>query len=223
MKETSPKKEVAPASDAAPAPPPRKMRFFWQGDARWRHDALGLGNSTMAAAGCLVTSLTLAAHWLSVKTLEFTPGDANQLLKKHAHCWSGSNLIMPLAARHLGLSCPADKRLRAPFGDPGLKKLLEETLKAGDAAIIHVSTDGDPKDGGEHFILAYQLTEAGEVLCADPALGASVTLPLQKLEAKVMWREKPKLYQVVSVAPVSSAPTESSAPKATMARSEVTK
>ena len=203
MKETSSKKEAAPA--LAPPPPPRKMRFFWQGDARWRHDLLGLGSSTMGKAGCLVTSLTLAAHWLGVKTPEFTPGDANQLLKKHVNCWNGSNLIMSLAAKPLGLSCPADKRLKAPFGDPGLKKLLEETLKDGDAAIIHVSTDGDPKDGGEHFILAYQLTEAGEVLCADPALGASVSLPLQKLEAKVMWRENQKLYQVVSVAPVSAA------------------
>lgn len=197
-------RSVSVSAKEAPDLPSRKMRFFWQGDARWRHDSLGLGDSTMAKAGCLVTALTLGAHWLGVKTPDFTPGDANKLLKKHAACWSGSNLIMQLAAKHLGLLCPADKRLKARFGDPGLAKLLEETLEAGDAAVIHVSTDGDPADGGEHFLLAYKL-EAGEVFCADPALGALVTLPLHKLEAKVMWREKQKLYQVVSVAPLSAA------------------
>ena len=197
-------RSVGVSGKAAPDPPPRKMRFFSQGDPRWRQDSLGLGASTMWGAGCLVTSLTLGAHWLGVKTPEFTPGDANKLLKKHAACWSGSNLIMPLAAKHLDLSCPADKRLKAPFGDPGLLRLLEETLEAGDCAVVHVSTDGDPKDGGEHFILAYQMTHDA-ILCADPALGAPVSLPRKTLETKVMWREKQKLYQVVSVAPLSAA------------------
>ncbi len=207
MKEPSPvKKEAAQKPPLpAPQPKPRKMRFFWQGDARWGGHTLGLGSSNMARAGCLVTSLTLAAHWLGVKDpADFTPGDANELLKKHQNCWSGSNLVMALAAKHLGLSAPADKRIRGKFGDPALQKLLVDTLNDGDCAIIHVSTDGDPADGGEHFILAYQLTSEA-VVCADPALGASVVLPLNKLEAKVMWKQNPKLYQVVSVAPVSVA------------------
>ena len=182
--------------------PPRKMRFFWQGDPGWGHDQLGEGTSSMGGGGCLVTSLTMLAMYFGTKNTSLTPGQANIDMRKASAFIEGkSDLVMHRGAAVLGLEAPAEDRLKSYWGDPALKKLLLDTIALGDAAIIHVSTDGDPKDGGEHFIAAFKI-EGDCIVCADPALGRPVFIPLSTMSLKVMWRDKEKLYQIVSVAPV---------------------
>lgn len=182
----------------------RKMRHFWQGASNYGRALVGHGLSTMAKAGCLVTSLDMLGIYLGTIDTSVDPGVANELMKKLPGAFDGSNMIMHVAAPALGLEAPAHERIRGVFGDPKLKKLLVDTLNAGDVAVIHVSTDGDPKDGGEHFIAAYKI-EDGCVVCADPALGTSVYIPLSTMEKKVMWGRVEKHYQIVSVAPVRAA------------------
>lgn len=187
-----------------PVAEPRKMRHFWQGAGEYGRDLVGDGTSSMAAAGCLVSSLDMIGIYLGAIDATVNPGEANRRMKKIPGAFSGSNLVMHLGARALGLEAPASERIKSAFGDPRLKKLLISTLEAGDCAVVHVSTDGDPKDGGEHFIAAYRI-EGDDVVCADSALGAPVHIPLATLEKRVMWRNKEKIYQIVSVAPVRKA------------------
>lgn len=184
-------------------PKPRKMRFWWQGGAPYGDDMTGFGTSSLHKAGCLVTSLHILSRYMNTSELA-DPGEANKAMKKVPGAFLGSDLVMAKGAAAVGLEAPADERLKLAFGDRRLSQLLEKTLEAGDAAIIHVSTDGDPKDGGEHFIAAYALTDT-DILCADPALGTSVAIPRKTLEKTVLWNGKPKLYQVVSVAPIRPA------------------
>lgn len=184
---------------------PRKIRFFWQGDKRYRADLVGHGTSTMWKAGCLVTALHIAALYYGTVDADSLPGDTNQLLKGTFGVFDGSNLYLHKAAPLVGLRADLKDRLVLPYGDPRLSALLEKTLKAGDLAIIHVSTDGDPKNGGEHFILAYGMTDT-DILCADPALATSVALPRATLAKVMAWGTKKKPYQVVSVRPLRIAP-----------------
>lgn len=187
-----------------PLPPPparRRMRHFYQGSSAWGSDLVGNGSSSMAKAGCLVTSMTAIAFFLDTVGATMNPGVANALMKDIPGSFIGSNMKMHVAAKALNLQAPTAERTYGPWGDPAHRNALVKAIENGECAIVHVSTDGDPKDGGEHFIAAYAIAD-GQVLCSDPALGRSVTIPLSTMATVVMWRDKPKQYQIVSVAPV---------------------
>ncbi len=186
-----------------PKPAERKMRFFWQGNPEYGQDQLGDGDSTMSKGGCLASAMRAAAIYLGTRKPTEGPGQANKDYRK-GKAFIGSDLVMHKAAEIDGLSCPQNTRLKMKEGATfeQLQALLEATLKDGDVAIVHVSTDWNLGNGGEHFILAYK-AEGDNILTADSALATSVTLPRKTLEKKVSWNAKTKLYQVVSVAPVS--------------------
>lgn len=195
-------KKTTERPEGIPVPkPPRKMRHFFQGDPAYGRDLVGHGKSTMHGAGCLVTALTSLAMYLGTVDKTMTPGKANQLMKAIPGAFDGSNLYMHIGASALKLEAPVGERIRAGWGNPKLKQLLIDTIEAGDVAMIHVSTDGDPKNGGEHFIGAYAI-ENGTILCTDSALGTLVSIPLATMEKHLKWKDKPKHYQIVSVAPV---------------------
>jgi hypothetical protein len=181
--------------------PERKMRYFWQGDARYGKDQLGDGPSTVSRGGCLVHAIRSAAIYYGTRLPTEHPGMANvDYLKGHA--FSGDNLAMHKAAAIDKLVCPQETRLSSIIpGDPKLKALLEATFAAGKLAVIHVSDDWNIGNGGEHFILAFKV-EGDNILCADSALGTSVPIPRKTLQKEVMWKNVKKLYQIVSVAPI---------------------
>lgn len=205
MKKTTEHPEGIPVPFTSPPPKPkRKMRHFYQGAPEYGRDLVGHGKSTMHGAGCLVTTLMSLALYMGAVDSTMTPGKANQLMKAIPGAFDGSNLYMHVGAKAVGLEAPEGERIRAGWGNPKLKQLLIDTIKAGDCAVLHVSTDGDVSDGGEHFVGAYAI-EDDMILCTDSALGGPVLIPLATMEKRVMWKDKQKHYQICSVAPIRPA------------------
>lgn len=178
---------------------------LWQNDKRWGSLRLGDGQSTIGHAGCLLTLLCEAASRQAGRT-GITPPHANEALRK-AGAFSGSNLIVELAARALGMESPAEEKVKGLPGDDKLQIALSGALSRG-MAIVHVDHDGDGV--GNHFILAISMSAMGAkhmyVECTDSALAKTVRLSWPGLSAQVEWAGVPKTYRAVSVRPLRPLP-----------------
>lgn len=186
------------------------MLVWKQGGDSYAKDKLGLGNSTMAEAGCLVTVFAHAANILNGSNL--TPGETNIFLKHFPDTWSGSGLIQEKAAKHLKLRVDEKARIRWTDGAVPIKvtQTVIDTIHSSGLAILHV--DHNLKKGGDHFILALATlpdlhpSNSRGVFFSDPATGRIGFLVEDRdgyLVGDAWWQAK--RYKVVGVVPIYQA------------------
>ncbi len=147
-----------------------------------------LGNSSstsIAAKGCCLTTLTMAAtvvgnrttHWpAGLAPKELDPLKANEICKKAGAFGSGSYLLnMSVAAPALGMSGthygfdPMNgNKLPLPSNAIGI---LQTHLASGNPVAANVDYYGD--ETGDHWVLLTELVNDGMAFCAslDPASG----------------------------------------------------
>jgi hypothetical protein len=138
-----------------------------QGDPRWGKKLLGQSNkTTIAAAGCLLTSMTLAHNLLHHDNM--TPDVANDLILA-AGGYSGANMITAPAARALRLAFDPQRGTLVGGAPAALAAFAADALRRGGVAIVHVTYDEDPE--GDHFIVATKLLSDGSFEVFDPGPG----------------------------------------------------
>jgi hypothetical protein len=193
-----------------------KFERLRQNDPRWGDELLGFGKSTFGGAGCLMFDLLMAAHALEAKPRAFGPKDANDALKK-AMAFSGSGLIIDVAAKALGLEAPKREMvMRSSVTEAAFTDAIVDALRRG-LVILHVDHDSTRKGGDpepDHFILAHALvtTEGGplELECADPApreeRNRTVRLAWPELRGLATWLPSDvRRYDVLSMRPIRRA------------------
>lgn len=120
--------------------------------------AVPIGTSTamLNKVGCLIGSVTMAVNYLLGKSL--TPLDANEIGKRTKGAFQGANTDPTILGAAMGIDVPYKLQLRTRSGatTEAMRKRIEDTLRKGGIAIIHVdydsqTTGGDPN--GDHFIL----------------------------------------------------------------------
>lgn len=179
--------------------------IFYQSDKRWSHITLGHGPSTIGRAGCVLTSLAMAADMLG-GAAGCDPIEANRRCMRadaYQH-WTGGQvrradlLSVARGAIALGFLSPEHEHVEAVPGHASLSSALGKALTDG-CALIRVDHTGDAR--GDHTILALRIdTVEGRVHCLDPAVGP-ITLRWPELTAEVQWRSKTKTYRVTKVQP----------------------
>lgn len=152
---------------------------------------LGTGSRSIAQAGCLLTSLTLAARALTPNTTLSVTGAHALILA--AHGFLGSALDVPRACQALGFRLAA----RAAFE----RGALAGELSAGRPVVLGIDYRPGHSSGfsdADHFVLALGL-EGGALTYIDPARGARERLSL----AGVRYRDKPaQLCEMLFFAPL---------------------
>jgi len=154
------------------------MKLLAQGDPRWTHEALGDSRVTIGEAGCLLTSLTMAAQALGTVDDGATPSTSCTKINL-LDGFKGAGLVDVVACRALGLdlverrACDLTKPedldvLRTEFAM--LRPVVVGVdFAAGGSSRIHTA-DGSTAD---HFCLALGFVgDAVALKCADPAFGA---------------------------------------------------
>lgn len=152
---------------------------LYQSDRRWAGLLLGNGPSKIGRAGCVLTSLTMAARLLGARP-DLLPPHANTACLV-AGAFTGDNLIVPLAAKALGLTADHDAILGLP-GAAGLVDATRDALARG-LALLRIDVSGD--DRGDHTILGVRNVADGSVDCLCPAVGEVQLSPA--LSATVDW------------------------------------
>lgn len=144
-----------------------------QGDPRWGKKLLGgSSKTTIAAAGCLLTSMTMGHNLLWKNNL--TPDVANDLIMAQGG-FSGANMVYDGAARALGMKF--DPKTRVVTGPPAaIAAHCAEGLRKGGIGILHVTYDEDPE--GDHFILVTRQLPDGRFEVFDPGPGIFTLDPL---------------------------------------------
>jgi len=160
------------------------MTPLYQNDRRWSSLMLGAGPSTIGRAGCVLTSLTMAARELGVRP-DLLPPHANVACTL-SNAFVGDELVVPQAALALGLL--ADEAVHGLPGDPTLATELLQRLMRG-MAILRI--DIDLNGTGDHSILAVSRNQDGTINCLCPAVGR-VALGAD-LMATVDWGHKDKV------------------------------
>lgn len=193
-------------------------RFLRQADAAWTKDQLGIGSSTIGRAGCLLTSLCIAAQQVrdGVDDAPILPDHANNLAR-NAGAFVGSGLIVEKAAPLFGFSAP---RIDRVDGDKArLRACLKDLfgVPGGHMALLHVDRDegaanGDPE--ADHWILGLrgEMVDvydepmlprvSWDIVCADPATGEECRINVDTLQGTTTWGVAKKLFQVRSVQPL---------------------
>lgn len=139
-----------------------------QADGRWSKLQLGNGPSHIGAAGCVLTSLVMAARELGVAP-DMIPPHANTKCLA-AGAFTGDALIVPKAALAVGLIADADPSTGTPC-HPSLHGAIVKALADG-VAMVRVDLNGDPQ--GDHTILAVRENDDGSFQCLCPAVGPMV-------------------------------------------------
>lgn len=161
-----------------------------------------LGNSsslTIGSAGCMLTSLTMAANLLT--GTDWDPPDAQEIILAGGG-FSGGLLKLPTAASTLGLSAPEKERIHPHASVDALRARIDDALAKGGVAMVNV--DKAYTGTGEHFILVTKKTMKGYA-GADPATGKDTFLDPSTLSGVAMWGKVPHTYDVVGVAPIYKA------------------
>jgi hypothetical protein len=137
-----------------------------QGDPRWGGKLLGQSDkTTIAGAGCLLTTLTMARNAFYGSTM--TPDVANDLILQRGG-FSGPNLLSGTGkpAEALGMVTPPNALLREQSSFAALGQLAGEILDRGGIPVIHVTYDGDFV--GDHFLLVSKRLAGGNFEAVDP-------------------------------------------------------
>lgn len=144
-----------------------------QGDSRWGRKLLGQSSkTTIAGAGCLLTTMTMGHNLLWKNNL--TPDVANDLILAQGG-FSGANMVYAGAARALGLTF--DDRKRVVTANPAaMAAHCADTLRRGGFCSLHVTYDEDPE--GDHFILVTRQLPDGRFEVYDPGPGIFTLDPL---------------------------------------------
>ncbi len=147
------------------------VRGLIQNDKDWGPNQLGFGKSTIGRGGCLITALTMAANAILGRAL--SPVDVNQIGRNVGAFAPNSSDVDPAAlARALGMKIT--ERIRnTPSDVAGMIRVVDEALKAGGLAVVHVDHEGD--QDGDHFVLVNGRTSSGYT-AVDPVSGKTIPL-----------------------------------------------
>jgi hypothetical protein len=174
----------------------RSVRPFWQGGGDWGAQLLGDSSTTIAKAGCLLTLFTMASN--ALRGTNYTPGQVNAKLRAAGafDAVAKANLWPDRAAAALGLRfgprLSQDDRVKPTAA--AIRALVDETLRKGGLAVLHVDHNGDGR--GDHFVLINGRRADGSYTAADPAPGAIVPLS-SSLSGPVQWGSATKNYTPV--------------------------
>ncbi len=174
----------------------RVRDFLAQNASAWGRKILGFGTATIGGAGCFLTVLTMAANTLKGRSM--TPDTANDIVKA-AGGFDGSLLILPTAARALGVVANESERIRNSPNISSLRAKIDDTLARGGLAIVAVNK-GVTTGTGDHFILVHSSSAEGYA-GADPATGKDTILD-GNLRGTAHWGSAAVPYTGVGVAPV---------------------
>jgi hypothetical protein len=167
-------------------------RHLRQGDPRWRHLQLGLGKSTIGAAGCLLVATCEALTQLGVNG-PTRPDDVNTLARTRGAFAAGRSGSPPAKlARAVGLVVD-DRRVRAAPTHTTLqmRDVILEALAAGGRVIAWVDHDSNKANGdaeGDHFVLIARVAE-DDVIYIDPTTGEPDRLMSRTLTGVATWRK----------------------------------
>jgi hypothetical protein len=173
-------------------------RVFRQGD--YAGATLGSGSLMMPGHGCALCTLTMAAtaigspteHWRGdLSPGELTPLLSNEIIKR-AGGFSGSALVMPLAAAALGMSYLEFGRTEALR--PSDVGFIDSSLYAGFPVAAHVDYKRNEASG--HWILIVQRNGDGTFVAIDPATGRALRLTRSPMSSVETQRSQPKAAAV---------------------------
>jgi hypothetical protein len=165
-----------------------------QGDSRWAKLRVGVSSQEMEDVGCFFTSLIAARNMLLDGAL-LPPAAMPTVVQ--AGGFQGAGLVLPTAARVLGVSAPENERIRANAKSVSdVRAKADDILTRGGIPIFNVGYNSrDPR----HFIVCNRKSAAGYE-CMDVA-GPSSTL--MKLDSNLIGvRNASKTYMACGVAGV---------------------
>lgn len=148
------------------------FRRLRQADPRWGSKLLGQSTSTtIARAGCLLTTLTMAHNAFYKASL--TPDAANERILR-AGGFQGPNLLQGSnkPAQALGMVTPPEAKKLKGVDYAALAQTVTEVLSRGGIPVIHVTHDGDLT--GDHFLMITKRNPDGSFTAVDPAGAADV-------------------------------------------------
>ncbi|HEY4221579.1 MAG TPA: hypothetical protein VGO62_09555 [Myxococcota bacterium] len=169
--------------------------LYWQGAQPWGAERLGNGSLSFGDAGCLETCTTMASDALA--GTGFDPSDVNDIVKA-AGGFSGSLLILEVAAAAVGLTAPDGERVHSGTGAQAdeLRSTIDYALQNGGVCAVNV--DHSASGPGQHWVLVHDVSGDAYV-AADPALAQEITIDRQSLIASSAWNGNPV---VVGAAPI---------------------
>lgn len=130
-------------------------------------ETLGVGNRTIAQAGCMLTCLTMACNELQGS--KFSVQQMNRMLIQ-ANCFAHSGLLFEKALARLGLR-QVNRKTASPID-------VQMEVEANRAVLLGIDYRPGRSSGfsiADHFILACKFTNGG-FDCVDPATGRWVRL-----------------------------------------------
>ena len=157
--------------------------YLKQGDPLWSRTKLGHGPQTIGKSGCLLCVYTeIARHFALDVVTAPTPLTLNKVALAQG-AFIGSGLIQSKLAHALGLA------IDDVITD--LAAMRTELKTASDERVFIVHVDHGGSKAADHFILAVEFDHIQQsVLCADPATGAVVRLPISSITAPAGWGGK---------------------------------
>ncbi len=176
------------------------VRRYLVQNGPWGGKLLGSSSSlTIGGAGCMLTSLTMAANALT--GTDWDPDEAMELVQLGGG-FNGGLLKLPQAAAALNLSAPESERVHPHASIETMRRTIDNALQRGGVAMVNV--DKAYTGTGEHFILVTKKTGSGYA-GADPATGKDTILDASTLSGIAMWGKVPHTYDAVGVAPIYKA------------------
>lgn len=151
---------------------------FRQGD--YKQNLVDSTNATIAAYGCAMYTLTMAATCIGTATQywpedltprELTPLKSNEILRR-AGAFNGYALVMKKAANALGMEY--DEHDRAGDRVPSDVSMIDSQLNRGYPVAAHVDYKKD--SAGDHWILVIARHGNGSYTAIDPAYGKTMLL-----------------------------------------------
>lgn len=178
-----------------------------QADERWSSILLGDGPGRIGRSGCLLVVLTQAARHMGTRP-DLLPPHLNEQARQ-AHAFKGDRLVVPDAARLVGLVTDPATWTNAAHTPEEHRQAITGSLGGGAAAgccILHVDHDETKPGGdleGDHFVLGVELSgPPARVICADPATGRMEWIGWDDLQGAVLWGKATKRYRVRGVRPL---------------------
>jgi hypothetical protein len=158
------------ASPALPEPKPGANSFVInQLDARYQGQRLGLGGDSMQKAGCLLSTLAMAANRMSGSSYDLV--SANQQVQS-AGGYKGSSMLLDRAAASLGVTVRS--RALATRNSMGSVEAAVERGELGFAGVDYKDGKSSAISEADHFLLIVGKGE-NTLQAIDPAGGREIT------------------------------------------------